>query len=105
MKNLNIFKHKLKFIKPAQESGIDVRPPWNIFLLIFIILFSGACWLSYIIFDFTTEDKAGVYVPVVTKSPNVDSEKSNKVLEFFSGRETYLQNLVITKTVFIDPSK
>lgn len=105
MKKLNIFKHKIEFSKPAQESGIDVRPPWNIFLVIFIVLFVGACWLSYVIFDFTTAEKTGVYVPVITKSPNVDSEKSNKVLDFFSGRESALQTLDLSKTVFIDPSK
>ncbi|MGI9118189.1 MAG: hypothetical protein ACR2IQ_01405 [Minisyncoccia bacterium] len=104
MKIPNLFKNKTHFKKPDAESGIDNRPPWYLFLSIYVALFLGGCWLSYVIFTFTTSEKTGVYVPVVTKSPTVNSEKSDSVLNFFTERSTRLESLKTTKTIYIDPS-
>ena len=105
MKIQDLFKKPIRFAKPAAESGIDVHPPWSKFLFLFTLVFLGACFLSYYVFNKTTSEKEGVYVPVVSKSQNVDTNKANKVLDFFDCRMAKLQDLQNTKTVFVDPSK
>lgn len=105
MKIQNLFSKSKKFIKPANESGIDTQPPWAAFLIIFSIVFLGACYLSYVVFNYITSEKTGVYVPVASKNPTVDTTKTNMVLDFFDGRMAKIQDLQNTKTVFIDPSK
>jgi hypothetical protein len=93
------------FIKPANELGIAVAPPWKLFLAIFFILFVTACALSYEMFSYATAERAGVYVPQASVNPSVDAAKSDAVLEFFGSREINMQSSIQNPGVFADPSR